>query len=115
MLQFAALRELTAVTDDTFAATVLASERPVVLDFWATWCPACAKLAPIIAELAAEFGDRVLVASINADDNPRTARDLGVMSLPTLLVFRGGELTGQIIGYRPKSFLRETLSGYAGR
>jgi thioredoxin 1 len=98
------------VTDDTFAETVLASDRPVLVDFWATWCPSCVRLAPTLGELAEEFGDRVVVAKINADENPGTVRAYGVMSLPTLLVFRGGEVVGSLVGARPKSHLRDALS-----
>jgi thioredoxin len=99
-----------AVTDDSFAEDVVANAKPVVVDFWAEWCPSCKRLAPTLAELAAEYGDRVEVVKMNADDNPATVRTYGVMALPTLLVFRDGEPVGSLVGARPKSALREALS-----
>ena len=104
---------LVTVDDATFAGAVLASERPVVVDFWADWCPPCHAISRSLAELAAEFGDRLTVATINSDDNPQTVRAYSVLSLPTLLVFRGGEVVGQIVGSRPKSWLRDALGQHA--
>jgi thioredoxin 1 len=101
------------VTDDTFADVVLASERPVVVDFWAPWCPPCRMISRSLAELAAEFGDRILVAAINADDNPAIVRAYGVMGMPTLLVFRHGEVVGSIVGARPKAILRDRITDLA--
>jgi thioredoxin 1 len=101
-----------AVTDDSFADEVIASTKPVVVDFWAEWCPSCKRLAPTLDALADEYGDRVEVVKINADDNPETVRAYGVLSLPTLLVFRGGEPVGALVGARPKSTLREALSAF---
>jgi thioredoxin 1 len=108
------LRSLMTVTDGTFADTVLASDRPVVVDFWAEWCPPCRTISKSLAELADEFGERVVVAKLNTDENPEATRTYGVLSLPTLLVFRRGEVVGSIVGSRPKSYLRETLSRHAG-
>lgn len=105
---------LTTVTDDTFAHVVLASDRPVVVDFWAEWCPPCHAISRSLAELAEEFGDRLRVATLDTDANPVTTRRYGVLSLPTLLVFRDGEVVGSIVGSRPKMHLRQSLSGYAG-
>lgn len=101
---------LVTVTDDTFAATVLASDRPVVVDFWAEWCPPCRMISKSLAELAEELGDQMVVAKLNSDENPETTRTYRVMSLPTLLVFRRGEVVGSIVGARPKSYLRRALS-----
>ncbi|WP_329105604.1 thioredoxin [Micromonospora sp. NBC_01699] len=98
------------VTDDTFAALVLAADRPVVVDFWAEWCPPCRAISKSLGELADEFGDRMTVATINTDENPTTTRAYRIMSLPTLLVFRRGELVGSTVGARPKSHLRQALS-----
>jgi thioredoxin 1 len=103
---------LVTATDDTFAETVLASDRPVVVDFWADWCPPCKLISRTLTELAEEFGDRMVIAKINSDENPEAARTYGIMSLPTLLVFRDGEVVGSIIGSRPKSYLRETLGAH---
>lgn len=110
MLQVSETGSLVTVNDDTFAETVLASDRPVVVDFWAEWCPPCKMISKSLAELADEFGDRMIVATLNSDDNPKTTRAYGIMSLPTLLVFRQGEIVASIVGARPKSYLRQTLS-----
>ena len=101
-----------SVSDDTFATSVLGAETPVVVDVWAQWCPPCRLIARSLDELADEFGDRVTVVALNADDNPTVARTYGVMSLPTLLFFSDGELVGSIVGARPKSVLREAIGGY---
>jgi thioredoxin 1 len=103
---------LVTATDDTFAETVLASDRPVVVDFWAEWCPPCRLISKSLAELAEEFGDRMVIAKINSDENPESSRTYGVLSLPTLLVFRDGEVVGSIVGSRPKSQLREALGAH---
>jgi thioredoxin 1 len=113
MLQESETRSLVTVTDDTFTQTVLASDRPVVLDFWAEWCPPCKMISRSLAELAEEFGDRMVVATLNSDENPNTTRTYAVMSLPTLLVFRNGEVVASIVGARPKSYLRQALSAHA--
>ncbi|WTY84291.1 thioredoxin [Micromonospora sp. NBC_01405] len=97
---------MTAVTDATFAETVLAADRPVVVDFWAEWCPPCLAISRSLTELAGEFGDRLRVVTVNTDENPAATRAYGVMSMPTLLVFRGGEVVGSIVGARPKNHLR---------
>jgi thioredoxin 1 len=99
----------TEVTDETFAHEVLASDVPVLVDFWAEWCPPCHRIAPMLDELAAEFAGRARVVKLNADDNPLTARAYGVLSMPTLTVFRGGEVVSQHVGARPKAKLREQI------
>ncbi|WP_433206868.1 thioredoxin [Dactylosporangium sp. CS-047395] len=99
----------TEVTDATFASEVLASDVPVLVDFWAEWCPPCHRLAPLLDELAAEYAGRARIVKLNADDNPVTARTYGVMSMPTLAVFSGGAVVSQVVGARPKSRLREQL------
>ncbi|MET7704984.1 thioredoxin [Micromonospora sp. NPDC005189] len=114
MPQETAIGSLITVTDDTFAELVLASERPVVVDFWAEWCPPCKMIEKSLAELAREFGDRMVVAKLNSDENPQATRRYSVMSLPTLLVFRQGEVVGSIVGSRPKTHLRQSLTTYAG-
>ncbi|HEY0697220.1 MAG TPA: thioredoxin [Micromonospora sp.] len=113
MRQLSAAGTLITVTDASFAETVLAADRPVVVEVWAEWCPPCVKIAPILAELAAEFGDRMTIAKLNADENPQTTRAYRVVSVPTLLVFRGGEVVGTIVGAKPKAALRELILGYA--
>jgi thioredoxin 1 len=102
--------QVVTVTDDTFADLVLAERRPVVVDFWAEWCPPCRAISRSLAEHAAEFGGRVVVATLNADDNPLRTRDYQVLAMPTLLFFRGGEIVDSVVGARPKAYLRERLS-----
>ncbi|MFC0029226.1 thioredoxin [Micromonospora chaiyaphumensis] len=97
---------LTPVTDETFAATVLAADRPVVVDFWAEWCPPCRPVSKHLAELAEEFGDALRFVTVNSDENPHSTRAYQVMSMPTMLVFRDGQVVGSIVGARPKNHLR---------
>jgi len=97
------------VTDATFEQEVLKAPRPVLVDFWAPWCGPCRMVAPIVEELAEEYEGKVNFVKLNTDDNPVTASHYGIRSIPTLLVFKGGEPVGQIIGFRPKSDLRRRL------
>jgi len=97
------------VTDQSFAAEVLASEVPVFVDFWAQWCPPCHRLAPVLDELAAEYAGRIRFVQLDVDENPETARQYGVLSMPTLAVFRGGERVSQLVGAQPKARLRAQL------
>ncbi|WP_433299833.1 thioredoxin family protein [Actinoplanes sp. CA-030573] len=101
---------LITVTDESFASLVLAAELPVVLDFWAEWCPPCRPMAQALTELAPEFEGRLLIGKLNADENPSTTRAYRVMSMPTLVFFTGGVQTGALVGSRPKSVLRAALS-----
>ena len=97
------------VTDATFEQEVLKAPRPVLVDFWAPWCGPCRMVAPIVEELAEEYDGKVNFVKLNTDDNPVTASRYGIRSIPTLLVFKGGQPVGQIIGFRPKSDLRRRL------
>lgn len=114
MLQESGTGSLVTVTDDTFAELVLKSDRPVVVDVWAQWCPPCKAISRSLADLAVEFGERMVIATLNYDENPIVGRAYAVMSLPTLLVFRQGEVVGSIVGSRPKTYLRQALSAQAG-
>jgi thioredoxin 1 len=100
---------LAPVTDETFADAVLGSDLPVIVDFWAEWCPPCHRLAPILDELSVEYAGRIRFVKMDADVNPETIRRYGIMSMPTLSVFRGGELISQKVGAVPKARLREQL------
>ena len=97
------------VTDATFGDVVLRNERPVVVDFWAEWCKPCVMISKSLGELAEEYGDRLVIAKLDADTNPEAVRTYGVMSMPTLLVFRKGEVVGSMVGARPKASLRKQI------
>ena len=97
------------VTDTSFEQEVLKAARPVLVDFWAPWCGPCHMVAPIVEELAEEYDGKVTFVKLNTDENLVTASRYGIRSIPTLLVFKGGEPVGQIIGFRPKSDLRRRL------
>jgi thioredoxin 1 len=103
---------LITVTDATFAELVLNNRRPVVVDFWAEWCPPCRPVATILAELAEEFGGQLVIAKINSDENPEATRTYRVMSMPTLLFFRDGAVQRSMVGARPKSHFRQALTDF---
>ncbi|MEV0074508.1 MULTISPECIES: thioredoxin [unclassified Amycolatopsis] len=97
------------VTDKSFVDDVLTSEKPVLVDFWATWCGPCKMVAPVLEEIAAENGEKLTVAKLDIDENPKTARDYHVMSIPTLILFQGGKPVKQIVGAKPKAALLSDL------
>jgi thioredoxin 1 len=97
------------VTDATFDQEVLESAKPVLVDFWAPWCGPCRMVAPVVDELAQEYDGKVEFVKVNTDENPNTAVKYGIRSIPTLLVFKGGQPVGQIVGFRPKSDLKQRL------
>ena len=96
-----------AVTDDSFDADVLKSEKPVIVDFWAEWCGPCHQIAPALEEIAEEMSDKVIVAKLNIDENPSTPNKYGVRGIPTLMLFKDGQVAATKIGALPKSKLVE--------
>ena len=97
------------VSDSNFEQEVLQAAKPVLVDFWAPWCGPCRMVAPIVEELAQEYDGKVEFVKLNTDDNPNTAVKYGIRSIPTLLVFKDGEPVSQIVGFRPKSDLKQRL------
>ena len=99
------MADLTNVSDDNFQAEVLENEQPVLVDFWAPWCGPCRVVAPVLEEIAAEQSDKLRVVKLNVDDNQRTAAQFGVMSIPTMILFKNG----QPVGAYPKRKLQAEL------
>ena len=97
------------VTDDSFEQQVLQSGLPTVVDFWATWCAPCKRIAPILDDIAAEYDGQLKVVKVDVDNNPVTASQYGVMSIPTLLVFKDGTPAERIVGYMPKEKLMDKI------
>jgi len=99
------------VTDQTFDAEVLQSDKPVIIDFWAEWCAPCRQIAPIIKELAAEHGEQVKIVKMDIDSSPGTPGRYGVRAIPTVLAFKNGEVVQQLQGARPKRDFDSMVEG----
>ena len=101
-----------AVTDATFEDEVLKNEKPVVVDYWAEWCCPCRQVSPVLEEIASEHADKIDVVKLNVDDNPVTSQKYRILNIPTLSVFKDGEVVKEIVGARPKSALLRELADF---
>ena len=103
-----------AINDQQFEETVLKSDKPVLVDFWAPWCRPCLMLAPVIEALTEEYQGKINFTKLDVDQNPKTATKYGVMSIPTLLVFKQGKPISHMVGFRPKAELKRNLDAALG-
>ena len=101
--------KITHLTNDTFKAAVADSTTPLLVDFWAPWCGPCKAIGPILDELAGEFGSKLQIAKVNIDDNNEIAAEYNIRAIPTMLLFKGGQLVDQIVGLTPKAALKAKL------
>jgi thioredoxin 1 len=95
------------VTDESFAADVLGSDRPVFVDFWAPWCGPCKGVEKVLGELETDHGERIHFVKVNIDEHPARAAELGVLSIPTVILFEGGERREAVVGVRPRAYFEE--------
>lgn len=105
------MSEMLHVSDANFESKVLESDLPVLVDFWAPWCGPCRMLSPIVEDLASEYDGRMVFAKMNTDESPMTPGQYGIMSIPSLLLFKDGELIDRAVGARPKAALQEWIDG----
>ena len=97
------------INDSNFDQTVLQAEMPVLVDFWAPWCQPCRMIAPILDELAQDYGGKITITRMDIDQNPKTAAKYGIMSIPTLLIFKKGAPVSHMVGFRPKEDLKRDM------
>jgi len=105
--------ELT-LTDGNFEQEVLKSDKPILVDFWAEWCGPCKMVSPAVSQLAEELKDHLRVGKMNVDENPKTTQSYQIMSIPSLKVFKGGKIIGEMVGAMPKPMIEKTLKGILG-
>lgn len=103
------MADLLEVTDETFESEVLEADEPTLVDFWAAWCGPCKMVAPVVEEIASEYGDKMQVAKMDVDDNRETPSTYGIQGIPTLILFKDGEEATRIVGFRPKAAMMEEL------
>ena len=103
------MAEILDVTDATFESEVLNASTPAIIDFWAEWCAPCRQIAPIVKDLAGQYGGKVKIVKMNIDENPSTPGRYGVRAIPTVLAFKNGAVVGQLTGARPKSAFEDMV------
>ena len=103
------LGKVVTITDAEFESSVLQSDKPVILDFWAEWCQPCKMLSPTVEAIAGEYEEKIKVGKLNVDDNPNTATKYGIRGIPTLLFFKGGEVVQQMVGVKSKAEIKKVI------
>ena len=101
--------KVVTITDAEFESSVLQSDKPVILDFWAEWCQPCKMLSPTVEAIAGEYEEKIKVGKLNVDDNPNTATKYGIRGIPTLLFFKGGEVVQQMVGVKSKAEIKKVI------
>ena len=101
--------KIVTVSDSEFESSVLQGDKPALIDFWAEWCQPCKMLAPTVEEIAGEYEDKIMVGKLNVDDNPATATKYGIRGIPTLLLFKGGQVVQQLVGVKSKAEIKKII------
>ena len=101
--------KIVTVSDAEFESSVLQGDKPALIDFWAEWCQPCKMLAPTVEEIAGEYEEKIMVGKLNVDDNPATATKYGIRGIPTLLLFKGGQVVQQLVGVKSKAEIKKVI------